>query len=222
LGARSTGLRAGPAPGAVPGGVGLQLSRIEQLLTGKDARIRGSVSQVQERVWCLYRIAILAWGNGCMKYAKSYRCTVASLLLLGVTGCGLIKKPISKSHTSSKFSIQVVVSENANQNSPLPMDFVTVADKKLMGEVSKLSAKDWFERRVQVQRDFHSKVQVTSWEWVPGQHAGPISVELPKKTLAGFVFVNYANAGEHRAGVNTKLPVVVTLGQEEFSVQQLK
>ncbi len=152
---------------------------------------------------------------------------VSSLLLLtGATACGVAKKPalpgVSRSHTSQKFSIQVVVAEGANQDSPIPMDFVAVADKKLLPEIAKLSAKDWFERRVQVIRDFQAKVQVVSWEWVPGQHAGPISVDLAGKTLAAFLFANYSNQGEHRAAVDVRTPVVITLGAEEFSVQQLK
>lgn len=161
-----------------------------------------------------------------MSRALGGRSLVASVLFMGVMGCGLTKKahvPIASSpHIDTKFSIQVVVSDSANQNSPIPVDFVMVADKKLLQEVAKLSAKDWFDRRIQVQRDFPTKVQVVSWEWVPGEHGGPIAVEVNRGTRAAFLFANYSNGGEHRAAVDPKYPVIVSLGADDFSVQRLK
>jgi type VI secretion system protein len=149
-----------------------------------------------------------------------------SLLLTGVDACGDPQKPrlpvVSRPLTSKKFAIQIVVAGEANQDSPIPMDFVAVTDRKLLLEVAKLSAKDWFDRRMQVARDFGEKVQVISWEWVPGEHAGPISIDLASGTLGAFLFANYSNAGDHRAAVDVRIPVVVTLGAEEFSMQQLK
>jgi type VI secretion system protein len=161
-----------------------------------------------------------------MSCALGYKAVVGAVLLMGVMACGLSKKahlPIAGSpQKDTKFSIQVVVSDSANQNSPIPVDFVTVEDKKLLQEVAKLSAKDWFDRRVQVQRDFPTKVQVVSWEWVPGQHGGPIAVEIARGSRGAFLFANYANGGEHRAAVDPKSPVIVTLGAEDFSVQRLR
>jgi type VI secretion system protein len=147
------------------------------------------------------------------------------LVILATVGCGLPKKarvPGVSARTNTKFTIQVNVVEGANQNSPIPVDFVMIADKKLLTEVAKLSAKDWFERRIQIQRDFGPKAQVVSWEWVPGQHSGPVAIDVPGKTMAAFLFANYLNAGDHRAAVNVKWPVAVSLGAEEFAVQPLK
>jgi type VI secretion system protein len=130
--------------------------------------------------------------------------------------------PVVNTPKGTKFSIQVNVSDSANQNSPIPVDFVVVRDKKLLPEVSKLAAKDWFERRMQIQRDFPNKVQVVSWEWVPGQHVGSISIAVAPDTLGAFLFANYLNGGDHRGFVDVRSPVAVTFGPEEFSVQQLK
>jgi type VI secretion system protein len=147
------------------------------------------------------------------------------MLCMGIAACGLPKKahvPVAGSRKNTKFNIQVVVADAANQNSPIPVDFVMVGDKKLLQEVAKLSAKDWFDRRLQVQRDFPTKLQVVSWEWVPGEHAGPIDVDVAGNTRGAFLFANYANGGEHRAAVDVKAPAIVTLGSDDFSVQRLK
>lgn len=149
------------------------------------------------------------------------------LMVLGVSvSCG-VKKPrvptgLPGARTNTKFSIVVNVADNANQNSPIPADFVIIQDKKLALEVAKLSAKDWFDRRAQILRDFPTKAQVVSWEWVPGQHAGPIDIDVAPRTTGGYLFANYLNGGVHRGYVDVRSPVVVTLGAEEFSIQQLK
>jgi len=146
-------------------------------------------------------------------------------LLIAALGCGSKKAKVPVvpgGRTNTKFTLQVNVAEGANQNSPIPMDFVMVIYKKLMAEVAKLSAKDWFDRRVQIQRDVGAKAQVVSWEWVPGQQTGPIAIDVPGKTQAAFLFARYLNAGDHRAAVSVKSPAVVTLGAEEFTVQQLR
>jgi len=150
---------------------------------------------------------------------------MALLALLVGSGCGIARKvqvPVIARHNNSRFTIQINVVEVANQNSPLPVDFVMIMDKRLMLEVAKMSAKDWYERRAQVQRDFPDRVQVLSWEWVPGSHVGPIDVDIKSQTLAAFLFANYSNAGEHRAFVDVRSPIVVNFGAEEFSVQPLK
>ena len=50
--------------------------------------------------------------------------------------------------------MQVNVADGANQNYPIAMDLVTVSDKKVVAEIGKLAAKDWFDRRAQIIRDF--------------------------------------------------------------------
>src|SRR4051794_37938600 len=148
-------------------------------------------------------------------------------MVLGIgVSCGVAKKakvPTSlPARKNTKFSIQVNVSEDANQNSPVPADLVIIQDKKVAVEVAKLSAKDWFDRRAQITRDFTTKLQVVSWEWVPGQHVGPIDVDVAARTVGAFLFANYLNGGVHRGYIDVHSPVVVTLGAEEFSIQPLK
>jgi type VI secretion system protein len=156
---------------------------------------------------------------------RAIGCLLLLPALLCATGCHKVKQATTsplKLKSYQKFTIQVNVSENANQNNPIPMDFVIVDDKKLVKEVARLSSKDWFERRTQVQRDFPGKLTVASWEWVPGQHAGPISVDINRDIKAGFLFAQYQNGGDHRAVVDVRAPIVVTCSAEDFNVQPLK
>jgi len=155
------------------------------------------------------------------------RCVVVTAISLLLGGCGTKDKLVPKGlpglpNPKQKFSVQVNVSDGANDNSPIPVDFVVVVDKKLQAEVAKLAAKDWFERRIQIVRDFPGKVEVVSWEWVPGQHAGPISVAVNPRARLGYFFANYLNGGDHRAVVDLKSAVLLNLGPQDFAVQPLR
>jgi hypothetical protein len=155
------------------------------------------------------------------------RCIIFSALLSGLISCGGAKKvstsvPGAQGRAAQKFSMQVNVADDANENYPVAMDLVTITDKKVIADIGKLTSKDWFERRTQVIRDTQGKVSVASWEWVPGQHSGPISVAIPPKTRVAYIFAKYINNGGHRALVDVKAPVVVNLGPEDFSLQSLR
>ena len=97
-----------------------------------------------------------------------------------------------------------------------------VLDKKLDKEISKLSAKDWFTRRVQFTRDFPDKIEIVSWEWVPGQTSGPMAVTVSPKADAGYLFAQYIQPGDNRAAVDLRYPVAVNLSEHTFSVQSLR
>jgi type VI secretion system protein len=148
------------------------------------------------------------------------------ILLAGVfaSGCGV---PKHASHAVGirrdvKFFMQLNVSPAANNNNPVAMDFVMVLDKKLIKEVGKLAAKDWFDRREQIQRDYPNLTEVVPWELVPGQHTGTISVDVNPKAQGAFLFAKYLNTGDNRAAIDLHVPVVVNLLEEGFTVQPLK
>lgn len=118
--------------------------------------------------------------------------------------------------------MQINVADGANDNFPIAMDLVTITDKKIIADIGKLTSNDWFERRMQVMRDAQGKISVASFEWVPGQHAGPIAVAIAPKTRVAYVFAKYMNVGSHRALIDVKAPVVINMGVEDFTLQSLR
>jgi hypothetical protein len=154
-------------------------------------------------------------------------CIITGSLLAALISCGGPKRvnasvPGAQGRATQKFSMQINVADGANENFPIPMDLVTISDKKVIADIAKLTSKDWFERRSQILRDTQGKVSVASWEWVPGQHAGPIAVAIAPNTRVAYVFANYRNNGGHRALVDVRAPVVINLGPEDFSLQALR
>ena len=120
----------------------------------------------------------------------------------------------------SKLVVKVNVSPQANNNNPLAVDLVMVKDKKLLKELQKLSAKEWFERRSQYRLDYPKEKGLSfgSWEWVPGQVVMIEPMPLKSKPAGGIIFANYFSPGTHRALIDPRKSVVVNLGAEDITV----
>ena len=156
-----------------------------------------------------------------------------SLLLVGgfvallfLTACPKVKVPKKIPGTSgeSKLDVKVHVSPKANNNNPVAVDLVLVSDKKLLQELMKMSASEWFEKRHQVQLDYPKETGLTagSWEWVPGQQVKLDRLTVKFEVVGGVIFANYFNAGAHRAPIDPRKGILVTLGEDNLCVQSLK
>ena len=149
---------------------------------------------------------------------------VAMMLLF--TACPKVKVPTKIPGTSgdSKLDVKVHVSPEANNNNPVAVDLVLVSDKKLLQELMKLSATEWFEKRHQFALDYPKETGLSAgrWEWVPGQQIKVDRVTVKYGVVGGVVFANYFNAGTHRAPIDPRKGILITLGDEDLCVQSLK
>jgi type VI secretion system protein len=120
----------------------------------------------------------------------------------------------------SKLVMKVNVSPQANNNNPVALDLVLVKDKKLLQELMKISAKEWFEKRTQYRLGYSKETGLSfgSWEWVPGQVVKIEPMPLKSKFAGGIIFANYFTPGAHRALIDLRKSVVVNLGAEEITV----
>lgn len=146
--------------------------------------------------------------------------------LLFLTACPKVKVPKKIPGTSgeSKLDVKVHVSQKANNNNPVAVDLVLVSDKKLLQELMKMSASEWFEKRHQVQLDYPKETGLTAgrWEWVPGQQVKVDRLTVKFEVVGGVIFANYFNAGAHRAPIDPRKGILVTLGEDSLCVQSLK
>ena len=150
----------------------------------------------------------------------------AVALVLLFTACPKVKIPKKIPGTSgeSKLDVKVSVSPAANNNNPVAVDLVLVSDKKLLQELMKMSASEWFEKRHQVAMDYPKEIGLSAarWEWVPGQQVKLDRVIVKTEVAGGVVFANYFNAGTHRATIDPRKGILITLGDEDLCVQTLK
>src|ERR1700741_3952530 len=168
-----------------------------------------------------------------MRNAHSFR---RSLLLsiggLGVvllfTACPKVPKVVRSkvpgASGESKLEVKVHIAPTANNNNPVAVDLVLVKDKKLLTELMKMSASDWFDKRHQVELDYPKETELDAgrWEWVPGQQVQVDRMPVDLDIVGGVVFANYFKAGTHRARFDPRKGILITLGDETLCVQSLK
>ena len=148
------------------------------------------------------------------------------IALMFLTACPKVKVPKKIPGTSgeSKLDVKVHVSPKANNNNPVAVDLVLVSNKKLLQELMKMPASEWFEKRHQFELDYPKETGLTAgrWEWVPGQQVQVDRVTVKFEVVGGVIFANYFNAGAHRAPIDPRKGILVTLGEDSLCVQSLK
>jgi type VI secretion system protein len=129
-----------------------------------------------------------------------------------------------QTHGQSKLVVRVHVTPTANENNPLAVDLVLVSNKKLLNQLMKMSAKEWFEQKHQIQLDYPKETDLNAgrWEWVPGQAVTLDRVPVRHKIIGGVIFANYVTAGAHRAVINPRKDILLTLGETDVCVQLAK
>lgn len=165
----------------------------------------------------------------CPGFSRSFL-KLAGLLgvLLLFTACPKVPKVVRSTvpgaSGDSKLDVKVHVSPKANNNNPVAVDLVLVKDKKLLQELMKMSASEWFEKRNQVALDYPKETALNAgrWEWVPGQQVQLDQVPVKLEISGGVIFANYFSAGTHRAPIDPRKGVLITLGDENLCVQSLK
>lgn len=127
-----------------------------------------------------------------------------------------------------QLTVKVTIVPGANGNSPVALDVVSVTDKDLTKELSKLTAADWFQKRDQYKLDYTKPgvLRVESGEWVPGQRVPsvdlpaplPIPIPLLSSKATTLVFANYFTPGPHRAELQPKKVTSIELGENDLKI----
>jgi type VI secretion system protein len=139
-------------------------------------------------------------------------------------GPKVITKRLPGGPKDSRIEVSVRVAPNANGGNPVALDLLLVSDKELLKELQKMSAADWFEKRAQFILDHpkESELWVGRWEWVPGQVVQLKDVTVASEVKAAVVYANYFSPGEHRAVLDPRRDVKLTLGESKIEVSQPK
>lgn len=113
--------------------------------------------------------------------------TIASL-----TGCTFFVSTVRLD------SITLDVAPQANDGSPIAVDFVAVRDPELLERLSGIGARQWFAEREQYLRDANQRLSIRSLELVPGQFVEALDWQLADGKVAGLlVFAGYGDPGAH-------------------------
>lgn len=114
-------------------------------------------------------------------------------LCLSLTGCSLFGPRVDLD------TLTLDVAAQANDNTPIAIDFIAVTDPDLLKQLSGITARQWFSEREQFQRDYRQLMTVWGLELVPGQFVDQQPFPLGGKRAAGLlVFASYNTPGAHR------------------------
>ena len=116
-----------------------------------------------------------------------------SILILLSSGCSLWQNRVAFN------DVVIETAADANDNTPVAVDIVAIADDALLPTVQSLSATQWFNAKSQLLRDSPDGLHVWSLELVPDSRFVTTSSPLHGvKAEAILLFARYSSAGEHR------------------------
>ena len=116
-------------------------------------------------------------------------------------------------------SLTLDVAPKANDDTPIAVDFIAVADPDLLKQLSAISASQWFAGREQYQRDYRQLMSVWGLELVPGQFIDRQPFPLGGKKAAGLlVFASYNTPGAHRLRLDDQSEAWLKFDSREMSL----
>jgi type VI secretion system protein len=142
---------------------------------------------------------------------------LAGLLLFSTISCGLPKR--ARSMFGGQIPMRISVSPDANRNSPIAVELVIVYNGKLLDELLKMPAGDWFRKREQFLRDHPDGVDSWRWEWIPGQEVAELELPYRVGAKGGVLFADYVTPGEHRMRIDPHQPVRLMLRTADFTLE---
>ena len=141
------------------------------------------------------------------------RGAAAALLGLGLAGCSLVPGFLGGRSISS---LSLRSEDGAERDMAVAVDLVMTTSDAASAAVATLGARDWFQRRTQLLRDFPEDIKIASWELAPGQAIEDAPIDSPGGLQDAFVFALYATPGDHRLHLTAASRVRVTLGETDL------
>ncbi|KHA71186.1 hypothetical protein [Pseudomonas sp. NPDC087690] len=136
-----------------------------------------------------------------------------TLILVTLAGCSFFGPKVDLD------SLTLDVAPKANDDTPIAVDFIAVADPDLLKQLSGISASQWFAGREQYQRDYRQLMSVWGLELVPGQFIDRQPFPLGGKKAAGLlVFASYNTPGAHRLRLDDQSEAWLKFDSREMSL----
>lgn len=136
-----------------------------------------------------------------------------TVLWLSLTGCSFFGPKVELDN------LTLDVAPKANDDTPIAVDFIAVADADLLKQLSGISASQWFAEREQYQRDYRQLMSVWGLELVPGQFIDRRPFPLGGRKAAGLlVFASYNTPGAHRLRLDDQSEAWLKFDSREMSL----
>jgi len=142
---------------------------------------------------------------------------VTALIVLLLSGCLYVRHPGAL--FGGLLTMKVTTVPKMNRDMPVAVEVMVVYDAKILDQLEKLSATQWFEGRAQFMRDNPPNAdtyETWRWEWVPGQNVPDQEMPYSLGSRATVVYAGYQTPGEHRAKVAPRQDFLLSLQGNDF------
>lgn len=161
-------------------------------------------------------------GKGVRRVDFRARRTLLAAMAAGLgatllSNCSFLRRP--RGVITSE--LKILAAPNANGDSPVAVDIVVPYSKDMLDQLVGITAREWFRKREQYQRDYPTEVETVQLEIVPGTSRN-VSLELRDADEAegALVYANYFTEGEHRVRIDRLENIVIDLLERNFVVRQ--
>ncbi len=132
---------------------------------------------------------VLEWRSDAAARTRSAAMLPATVLLVTalLIGCAGNREKPTKPRRLSLDSVTLVMAADVNDNWPVAVELVRVADADLLRQLLVIESSGWFDGEGDKFRSANPRELFDIWEVVPGTVVGPISVKA-RKRVAGVLF----------------------------------
>lgn len=163
-------------------------------------------------------------------YTIYYLCTYNSALAVAsfLTSLPLIGEISSAFSNKGEIELEEVmlsINDDMNEKGAVKLHIIIIFEKELLGELKRMSSREYFRNVEQLTKDNPDKIKVFQWELVAKKRITKW-IKVPYESdfmtpVGGIIFANYNTIGEHRALIPTACKKLkITLEKDDFKVQQ--
>jgi type VI secretion system protein len=135
------------------------------------------------------------------------------------SGCSAVMKPVrTVSHTTGDINLNVTIEPEVNDDSPIAVDVVVISDKDTLKQISSLTAQAWFQKRDTLLRMYPSKIQISSWEWIPDQKISRLKIPNTGVADGVLLFADYTSTGNHCSVLPRSGTIDLAFGLKDFKI----
>lgn len=102
---------------------------------------------------------------------RYWRIAITTGLALSLTSCAGLKSLLPRYSDNRIEQVHLIASDDVNQSTPAAVDIVFIFEQALVAQLSKYTARKWFDEKLQFQLQYPDKFAIFSYELVPVSQA---------------------------------------------------
>ncbi len=150
----------------------------------------------------------------------------AFVLILVLAGCSKLETLLPRYSDNAIERIHLVATDDVNQSSALAVDIVFIYEEALVAQLTKYTARKWFDEKTQFQLQYPGKLVIFNYELVPISQP----TLIPKKEKSKFpipyqkaftvmVYANYIKeSADYTLDISPYKKPTLTFGKSKVTV----